>query len=438
MRDLERAIVVSHPGVGPHVQLAARALDEAGLLKYLVTSYAYRPQDLVTKAITRTLKPIRPTLTAELKRRTVTEIPDTRVVTHPAGELIRLTSVKLGFGPVISDRVWEIAERSFDALVARKHLSGAAVIYGYEHASLRSFQVMKRQGGRCVLEMATCHHSAVSRLVTPELDRFPELWTPYERHLISQAPRRDRRKDEELGLADLIICNSTFAKESLVGAGLNEDKIGVVPFGFPPVPQPRAYQSRKKFRFLVVGHVSVRKGAHNLLEAWRRLSPQSDAELVFVGSMQLPRSLAARLPDGVIHQPPVPHGSLNALYDSADALVFSALAEGFGLVIVEAMARGLPVIGSTNSGARDVIRHGHNGFLIDPRSVDDLVATMRWCLSHRAELAALGSAAQGTARSWQLENYRAAVASAVVQSLRDYPTPDPITTPAVDQSLTSV
>ena len=56
-----------------------------------------------------------------------------------------------------------------------------------------------------------------------------------------------------------------------------------------------------------------------------------------------------------------------------DALVLPTLFEGFGLVIVEAMAAGLPVITTAHSIGEDLISQGENGYLVNVRSVEDLV-----------------------------------------------------------------
>ena len=95
-------------------------------------------------------------------------------------------------------------------------------------------------------------------------------------------------------------------------------------------------------------------------------------------------------------------------------LAFPSLCEGFGLVITEAMAHGLPVITTPNTVGRDLIEHGRNGFLVPIRDPDALAQTMAWCLDHRGELERVGREAARAAAAWQWDDYRRALAGALV------------------------
>jgi glycosyltransferase involved in cell wall biosynthesis len=175
----------------------------------------------------------------------------------------------------------------------------------------------------------------------------------------------------------------------------------------------RQKDTARPFAFLSAGSQSVRKGTHYLLEAWRMLAPDSRAELWLVGHMDLPERLLAALPGTVRVYPPVSPVRLSELYARAGALVFSALAEGFGMVITEAMAHGLPVITTEHSAGADLIRHGENGFLVPVRDAEQLAQTMAWCLDHQEAACEVGRRAAATASLWQWSDYRAALGAAV-------------------------
>jgi len=83
--------------------------------------------------------------------------------------------------------------------------------------------------------------------------------------------------------------------------------------------------------------------------------------------------------------------------------IFSLLSwrEGFGVVYLEAMAHGKPVIGCQGEGIEDVIAHGKNGLLVKPRDIDSLVEALDFLLSHPEEAKAMGE----RARKLVLENY---------------------------------
>jgi glycosyltransferase involved in cell wall biosynthesis len=383
------------------------------LLASYVTTFAYRSQSLSGTLLRRGLRLRTSDPEALLQRRRVTEVPDALVATHPLPEYLRMLAMQSGLGPVVVDRVWEVTELAFARHVARRHLHGTRAVYGYSHAALEPFQVQASRGGLRVYEVPHAHHATVTALLQPEIERYPELRTAYVEHTSRLDARRNRRRDEELRLADLVIVNSTFARDSFLRAGTRPERIHVVPLGAPPAASPRPRPARGPFVFLSAGNQSAAKGTHYLLEAWRKLKPKESAELWLVGTMQLPEATVRDLPGTVVRRPAVSRGELFALYQRAGALVFPSLFEGFGMVITEAMSQGLPVITTPNTAGRDLIESGRNGLLVPVHDAEALARAMEWCLLHPAEAFEMGQAAAATASSWQWADYRAALAAAV-------------------------
>ncbi len=416
---MKRKVLFSNPGCAPFAQHAARALHEAGLLAAYVTGFNYRPDDLLGRSLRRLLRSRYTDPGRQLARRSITEVPHDVVISHPMPELLRMVPLMAGLGPSICDLVWEPTEKWFDTIVARKHLDGVAAVYAYEHAALATFQAQKARGGFCIYEQPIAHHLTTSEILDTEFAHYPEAETPHDRHLRKHRPRRDRRKDEELELADLVIVYTTYAQSSLLRVGVPESRIQVVPLGAPaPAPEvPRGSQT--PFIFLSAGTQSVRKGVHYLLEAWRRLAPAGDVELWLVGRMSLAPRLLENLPGRVVVRPSVPRQELYEIYRRAGVLVFPSLCEGFGMVITEAMANGRPVITTCNTAGPDLIEPGKNGFLVPIRDSEKLAETMQWCLDHRDEVCAMGRAAADTAARWQWSDHRAALAGVVGKLLSD-------------------
>ena len=122
--------------------------------------------------------------------------------------------------------------------------------------------------------------------------------------------------------------------------------------GWPPTgDSPPATNA---LRFIYAGQSSIRKGTPVLLEAWEKAALRN-AELLLVGSWQLAADRLKRLPAGVRFVGPVGPEKLRELYRQSDVFVFPSFFEGFGLVILEAMACGLPVISSECSAGPDVL-----------------------------------------------------------------------------------
>lgn len=130
------------------------------------------------------------------------------------------------------------------------------------------------------------------------------------------------------------------------------------------------YGLRPVFTVLFVGRVIPRKGVPVLIRAMQRLNKRLTAHLIIVGQgkpryMQRLKILARRLGISVSFIGSVPHEEIHRLYQAADCFVCpSQRHESFGLVNVEAMASGLPVIASNNGGIREIIISGHNGYLV--------------------------------------------------------------------------
>jgi len=151
----------------------------------------------------------------------------------------------------------------------------------------------------------------------------------------------------------------------------------------------------------------LRKGSHLLYEAWKLCGfKEEEAKLLLVGKMLLPAHLRNDLPKNVVINGNIPHEELMELYQQADIFVLPTLADGFGMVVTEAMSQGVPVIASINSCGPDVIDHTQDGWLIPAGDLSALVAQMKWCVENRNQLNNFSKAARQKALSWQWPQYR--------------------------------
>ena len=97
---------------------------------------------------------------------------------------------------------------------------------------------------------------------------------------------------------------------------------------------------------------------------------------------------------------------LPKVYQDSSVLVLPTLCDGFGMVVSEALANGLPVITTTNAGAADLIQPGRSGFVIPPANEDALVDALGWCADHPRDLFDMRRAALETAANWTWTGYR--------------------------------
>jgi glycosyltransferase involved in cell wall biosynthesis len=399
-------VVLASPDLRPSVLGVARSLLEAGLLRRFVTTVAAGGGGSWLARV--------------LRSRVAPDWLRGRIQTYPAREVVRVAAQRLGLGPVTCDRVWEWAETGFDARVARDWAGTVPCLYGCEHASAESFRRQKARGGLTVLWQVMAHHRTAAALFRRELEQFPETVTPYTNHALRSAERVNGRKDEQYGLADLIVANSDFVRQTFLDAGIPPDKVITIPTGCPPVAaeDPAADGDQGPMVFLSAGTQSVRKGTHVLLAAWRRLAVRAVARLWLVGNMELPDRLLRNLPDSVVIRPAVPRAEMEGLFRQASVFVLPTLCEGRAHVVLEALAHGLPVVTTPNAGCGDVVRDGANGWLVPVADAEALAGRLAWCLEHPDEVCEMGRASRELVRRWQVSDFSARHAGVLAEFLR--------------------
>ena len=170
---------------------------------------------------------------------------------------------------------------------------------------------------------------------------------------------------------DVIQENWPNAKTSVISMGCDTT-------GFSPNYRKEQFfsQGGKKV-VLFVGRLAEKKGVTYLIEAMKNV----DARLVIVGKGPLEQELikqAEELGDKITFLGAKTHEELKLIYASADLFVAPSVTskdgdqEGFGLVIIEAMASGLPVCASRSGGIVDIVKQGENGLLSEERDVEQL------------------------------------------------------------------
>ena len=409
------SVLISHPSVAPFVQQVARALHEAGQLDRFITTLRRDDHSPRQRLACRLARLIGFDLATQLSRRRVTEIPPDKVESLPYAEILRLLSGRLDRSGRITDLVWSWAEPSFDRAVARRLHPGLDAVYGFEYSSLATFQAARKRGLKVIYDVPAPEPRFVQEILNREVALHPVLATPYHAHTEKREELRIARRRAEWEAADLVIAASAFTKRTYEAAGLDGSKVRIVPYGAPPAADRdsslQGGSSQGPLRLLWAGTFSVRKGAHYLLEAWRRHNFGQHARLRIHGAITLPDSLLNPLPEGVEIGGSIPRDQLMEVYRQSDALIFPTLCDGFGMVATEAWSRGLPVITTDCAGAADLLKPHQNGLLIPAGSTEAIAEVVTWCLDHRAELRAMREASLATAAGWQWSDYRRSLIS---------------------------
>lgn len=335
MPDLR--VILSSGGMSYAYDIA-RQLQQAGYLKRLITAYHRRPQHGLDYP-----NRVRRILLSEL-----------------AGQaLYRLLrgANSLYIANLIRDNLYD--------LLARRHVDGGDILHAFNHYALFSMRKARRLEMKTVVERDTAHPVYQQRLLSEEYARYGLSYSSLNQLIL-------RKHVQEYAEADAILVPSEFVWRTMVEQGIPESKLRLVPLGFDPdrfKPIPEL-KTDTVFRVLFVGSVSLQKGVQYLLEAFKRLA-LPHAELVFVGGAFPDSQTFLPQYEGLYrHIWFVPQERLVELYNSASVFVLPSLQDGFGMVVCEAAACGLPVIISENVGAR--IRDGQDGYIVPIRDPDAL------------------------------------------------------------------
>ncbi len=391
-----------------HAQQIARALHEAdalGVYRALGVDHYDRAW---TQHIRNAVKDYLPALDQLLRRRRITTVPDALVSTDWTWNVPRTIAARVGFSR-LADWLWERSEWKLDRDLARAiRSSDFDAIFGIEHGALAAFRAAREVGKPRLLGFTSPHHSALRAWVHEEYEKFPDLLSPSRKRILEKEPRRYERKDEEAKLASFVHTNSEFSKRTLVEGGIDADKIHVVPLG---CPEPLSVDQipgapPETTRIIYAGTASVRKGFHYLIEAWRALAPEGNTELHCFGKVTVPDRIVQKAPSSVKFHGSVPQEQLFEAFRTGTVLVLPTLLDGFGMVVSEALAHGLPVVTTPNAGAADLIDEEENGFLVPPRDSEALCDRLNWIVQHPRQVHSMREVALRTAGSWGWSDFR--------------------------------
>ncbi|MCU0783288.1 MAG: glycosyltransferase [Verrucomicrobia bacterium] len=247
--------------------------------------------------------------------------------------------------------------------------------YAFANGSMRWVQ---QHGGRAFLDAWTSHPEEFCNLLTEEQQRWGSRYPPVSRYY------QDRAVDS-VNVADYIFTSSTFVRQSFLKRGFDPERLLFCPYPvdlslYRPASEPRPAQ--RPFTILHTGGLSLRKGAPYLLEAFRlirnevtnavlrvRRHIRNDAVDILRRYADLPIEWSESLSlEGHVRR-----------YQTSDLLLFPSVEDGFAQVVAEALACGLPVVTTPNTGAADLIHPGVNGEVAPIREPEALAhAALKW------------------------------------------------------------
>ncbi len=284
-------------------------------------------------------------------------------------------------------RWWEWASWSDLARWARRHLKGVRLLDALSNCGLEAGRFVKENGGAYICNRGSSHILYQKRILEEEHARWGAPPPDFPQWVAD-------REMEEYETADAVVVPSTFTRRTFLEMGVPPEKVYLCPYGvdlsfFQPLPKEDGI-----FRVLFVGGFSNRKGIGYLFEAVRPLVQAGRMEVWLIGGPNPEaREVLARNRDLYINQGWHPRKELSWFYSQGSVLVLPSIEEGLALVQAQAMACGLPVIATTNTGAEDLFTDGMEGFIVPIRDPLAIREKIEWLLDHPQEREEMGRAA---------------------------------------------
>jgi glycosyltransferase involved in cell wall biosynthesis len=216
------------------------------------------------------------------------------------------------------------------------------------------------------------------------------------------------REEREYALSDRIIVLSTFAYNSFREQGIPASKLRILSLGTETSafqPAAEIIEARRvrilsgaALRVLYVGSISFQKG----LADFRHVIEASSGcfQFRFVGQVTSEaKATVASLMNRAEFLNKRPQRELPKEYAWADVFVFPTIQDGYAVVLAQASAAALPILTTANCCGPDLIREGRTGWILPIRDPETLLNQLRWCDSHREELAEMVTAAYSEFRT---------------------------------------
>lgn len=398
-------IIVAHPG-RQHSFYTASALKESGdLYKYITTVYN-KP-----KSITWLLaKLAKGDLKKKIESRRFEGLADSDVIQfNEILVIITLFLNKLPYSNKIASEWNGFVESLFYKKVmryAKKQAVDAIIVYnGY---AKKYFEILKDTSIIKVIDVSIAGREFLRDILQKEINEtgISQIKKDHFTYWNKKMIRNDLKGCQD---ADYFLVPSNFVRKSMLEQGASSDQLFMIPYGVD-ISKFKNYEEKRitrPLKLIYTGGVAYRKGLHRLFNVLQKFN-KSDIELNIAGAYDPTSELYLQNKDreNIHFLGFVTRDKLNEVYNLADAFILPSFAEGMAMVGLEALACGLPVICTFNSGVNDVILDGINGFVYEASNEKKLEEILCWCCNNRKAVAAMSKNAIKTAENYTWEIYK--------------------------------
>ena len=325
-------------------------------------------------------------------KRLVRAVPNERVRTQR-----RWAVTRRAFGRYSSsvDRALNrkvIAE--FDSWCKKQDTSEVTIaLSGYASATL---ELTRKNGGIAFCDRGAVHVAEQERILREEATKWG-VSAPWFDPWIVERELRDYET------ADVILTPSTSVYDSFVGRGVSRDRLLKLPYGVDTrLFRPEPGLEKLRGRIISVGAVGMQKGHHYLAQAYSKVKTDRTT-ISFVGSVADQWVVDGFVnplcgPDALLG--PVSRAQVAVELNRSEIFCLASIQDGFGLVVSQAMACGLPVVVTERTGAADIVDHGVDGFVVPAGSAEALAEALECLLADPERAQRMGAAGQAKMASY--------------------------------------
>lgn len=413
-----KKIIVAHEGK-QHSFRTAEALLNGGMLYRYITTIYDRPWSW-----TRVVKWL---LRGDARKKCASHrteaLPDSIVLQYcECRSLFRLFLSKLPKIYKYFPSYYDWLHDSFGIRVARyaiRHKVDAVIMY--DTNANACFRYLKENAPhiRRILDVSIANRLFMKENFIRDIAATGDYGLRLEQEYLWNEQNLNRYK-EEMELSQYFIVASQVVKKSLMFSGVKVEQILLAPYGVDR--NKFAFQEkdvvRSSLRLIFVGQVNYRKGIHHLLKVITSF-PTDKVELYLAGGYDATTNIYNDYKDAPnIHFLGfVTRDVLSSLYQKCDVFVFPTLGEGYGMVLLEALACGVPCIVSDLAGGNDAIVDGYNGFVFKAGDDMDLKEKIQWFIENPERLPEMSRNARESVNDMGWEDYGKKVVAAMKKIL---------------------
>lgn len=405
-------VLVVHPEQQHSYRLAS-SIAKCGCLDAYITT-VYNKSGSMTKKI---IPLLRGMSKEKAKQRRSNEIPDEKVII--IGEffgLLNLLSqhcfkskrVKLFFSDINRFYFqWRVAN-----IAIKREVD---VIIGYNTNVSIMYSILQKKAPTIIriTDMAAANPLYMQKIYLKDMELSPKVAKRLSEEVGYFFEKKiEKRTKMELSLSQYFFVPSSFVKDSLIYSGISSDRIKIVPYGvdISKFTTKVQYSIADPLKFIYVGGTKELKGIYYLLEAFEKI-PKSKATLIVVGNANLGEDLQGY--NNVTYTGMVLHSDIPSILNNADVFIFPSLGDSFSLSAMEGAACGLPLLISTNTGMKDLLTTGVEGFIFEVQSVNDIVKNVQWFIDNPHYVEQMGKAARVMAEKNTWERYAVLIKDAI-------------------------